>query len=163
LPPIPVDPDKIKQVILNLYKNAIEAMPDGGILTVRTHRENDTAVLEVCDTGIGIPKGVDVFQLFRTTKPNGTGLGLPVVRQIVAAHRGVVECKSAPGQGTTFRVCLPVYPAIELREYGGRDWGRVHDVAGRGTNGQKAVSRGTADDKQADGIAERAESVACAE
>jgi PAS domain S-box-containing protein len=159
LPPIPIDPDKIKQVILNLYKNAIEAMPDGGILTVRTHRENDTAVFEISDTGIGIPKGVDVFQLFRTTKPNGTGLGLPVVRQIIAAHRGVVEYTSAPGQGTTFRVCLPVCPAIALREYRGRDSGRVYAFTGQGTNGQKAVSAGTADGKQAEGMSERAESI----
>jgi PAS domain S-box-containing protein len=125
LPPMPIDPDKIRQVILNLCKNAIEAMPDGGTLTVRTHQEKDTAVLEIGDTGVGIPQGLDVFQLFKTTKPNGSGLGLPVVRQIIAAHKGSVEYTSAPGQGTTFRVCLRICPAIEPPEHTRR---KLHGV-----------------------------------
>jgi PAS domain S-box-containing protein len=163
LPPIPIDPDKIKQVILNLYKNAIEAMPDGGILTVRLHQEKDAAVLEISDTGIGIPKGLDVFQLFKTTKPNGTGLGLPVVRQIIAAHRGSVEYTSVPGQGTTFRVCLRVRPAIELRANTGGDSGGVHRFAEPIISGQKVEAERSADGKQADCISERAESTVDAE
>jgi signal transduction histidine kinase len=106
LRPILMDENKMKQVILNLCKNAIEAMPSGGVLTVRAHQAGESAVLEVSDTGEGIPEGVDVFQLFRTTKPNGTGLGLPVVRQIVRAHQGHIDYSSKPGQGTTFRIYL---------------------------------------------------------
>jgi PAS domain S-box-containing protein len=106
LRPILMDENKMKQVILNLCKNAIEAMPSGGVLTVRAYQAEESAVLEVSDTGEGIPEGVDVFQLFRTTKPNGTGLGLPVVRQIVRAHQGHIEYSSKPGQGTTFKIYL---------------------------------------------------------
>jgi two-component system, LuxR family, sensor kinase FixL len=106
LRPIWVDRDKIKQVILNLCKNAIEAMPDGGVLSLRTQQLEELTVIEVSDTGAGIPEGVDVFQLFKTTKKNGTGLGLPMVRQIITAHHGSVHYTSEAGQGTTFRICL---------------------------------------------------------
>jgi PAS domain S-box-containing protein len=106
LRPILMDDDKMKQVILNLCKNAIEAMPDGGVLTIRTRQSEDIAVLEISDTGVGIPQGVDVFQLFKTTKASGTGLGLAVVRQIIAAHQGSIQYTSEAGQGTTFRICL---------------------------------------------------------
>jgi len=106
LPPIWLDEDKMKQVIVNLCKNAIEAMPDGGMLTVATRQAEDLVIIEIGDTGAGIPEGVDVFQLFTTTKPNGSGLGLPLVRQIINAHRGSIQYTSEPGQGTTFRICL---------------------------------------------------------
>jgi len=106
LQPTLIDRDKMKQVILNLCKNAIEAMPEGGVLTLRTHQSKDISILEISDTGVGIPQGVDVFQLFTTTKGNGTGLGLPMVRQIIAAHQGTVHYTSEAGQGTTFRICL---------------------------------------------------------
>ena len=106
LRPTLIDRDKMKQVILNLCKNAIEAMPEGGVLTLRTHQSKDISILEISDTGVGIPQGVDVFQLFTTTKSNGTGLGLPMVRQIIAAHQGTVHYTSEAAQGTTFRICL---------------------------------------------------------
>jgi two-component system cell cycle sensor histidine kinase/response regulator CckA len=105
--PLLLDEDKIKQVIVNLCKNAIEAMPDGGVLTVKTQQSGDLAVIEISDTGAGIPEGVDVFQLFMTTKSDGTGLGLPLVRQIINAHRGSIQYTTQAGQGTTFRICLP--------------------------------------------------------
>jgi signal transduction histidine kinase len=109
LPPIMLDPDKMKQVILNLCKNAVEAMPQGGCLTLKGYLSSaETVVLEVTDTGIGIREGMDIFEIFRTTKPDGTGLGLPLVSQIVSAHRGTVDYVSEPGNGTTFRLSLPV-------------------------------------------------------
>jgi two-component system, NtrC family, sensor histidine kinase HydH len=109
LPPIMLDPDKMKQVILNLCKNAVEAMPQGGCLTLKGYLSSaETVVLEVTDTGIGIREGMDIFEIFRTTKPDGTGLGLPLVSQIVSAHRGTVDYVSEPGKGTTFRLSLPV-------------------------------------------------------
>lgn len=104
LPLVSVDVAKIKQVILNLCKNAVEAMPNGGVLTVRTYWANDNAVLEISDTGEGIPEGFDPFHLFKTTKGEGTGLGLPIVQQIVSEHHGTVEYLSEPGRGTTFKV-----------------------------------------------------------
>jgi signal transduction histidine kinase len=109
LPPIMLDRDKIKQVILNLCKNALEAMPEGGCLTLKGYLSSpDTLVLDITDTGIGIPEGMDVFEIFRTTKPDGTGLGLPLVSQIVSAHRGTVDYFSEPGKGTTFSLSLPL-------------------------------------------------------
>jgi len=95
-------------VLLNVCKNAVEAMPDGGILSCKAYQENDRFVLEISDTGIGIPDGLDVFQLFKTTKPYGTGLGLPIVEQIISEHRGTVDFSSQVGKGTTFRISLPL-------------------------------------------------------
>ncbi|HXG21716.1 MAG TPA: PAS domain S-box protein [Methylomirabilota bacterium] len=111
LPLVMADEDKLKQVLLNLGKNAIEAMPDGGTLTLRLHNTGKRITLEVADTGRGIPAGVDIFEPFVTTKPDGTGLGLPIVRQIVAAHNGTLSYTSEPGKGTTFLITLPLPPA----------------------------------------------------
>lgn len=108
LPRVLVDRDRIKQAILNLCKNAIEAMSDGGRLTLKTYARDGIVALEVVDTGVGTPAGVDIVELFRTTKPRGSGIGLPVVAQIISAHKGKVEYKSEPGAGTTFKVSLPV-------------------------------------------------------
>jgi PAS domain S-box-containing protein len=108
LPLVPVDRERMKQVVLNVCKNAVEAMPDGGILRCKVYRENDSLVVEISDTGIGIPDGLDVFQLFKTTKPYGTGLGLPIVEQIMSEHRGTVTFSSQVGKGTTFRISLPL-------------------------------------------------------
>jgi PAS domain S-box-containing protein len=110
MPGMLVDREKIKQVILNLCQNAVEAMPDGGTLTVRTYRSAEGMILEVTDTGDGIPDGVDIFQLFRTTKPDGTGLGLPIVQQIISEHKGSIKYRSEMGRGTTFTIVLPVGP-----------------------------------------------------
>jgi signal transduction histidine kinase len=107
LPAILVDPEKIKQVILNLCKNAVEAMPNGGSLTVKATGSEGGVILEVTDTGEGIAQGVDVFQLFRTTKPDGTGLGLPIVQQIISDHKGTITYRSEIGKGTTFTIVLP--------------------------------------------------------
>ena len=108
VPAVLLDRDKIKQVILNLYKNAVEAMPNGGRLTVRTARSEEGISLEIADTGMGIAKGVDVFQLFKTTKPHGTGLGLAIANQIISEHRGTISYVSEPGKGTTFTIFLPL-------------------------------------------------------
>ena len=112
LPPVMAHADKIKQVVLNLCKNAVEAMPDGGCLTVKGYHFAQKVVLEISDTGAGIPEGLDVFELFRTTKRGGSGLGLPLVRQIVAAHNGTIKYTSEPSRGTTFKISLP---AAELK------------------------------------------------
>lgn len=113
LPVLQVDPDKIKQAVLNLCNNAMDAMPTGGCLTLKSYvrQAPNVVVLEITDTGTGIAPGIDVFQLFLTTKPRGTGLGLPIVAQIIHAHGGRIDFRSAPGKGTTFVVLLPVAQA----------------------------------------------------
>ncbi len=100
------DGPKLTQVLVNLIKNGAEAMPEGGTLTLRLFADGDDLVIELADTGTGIPEGLDVFASFRTTKEGGTGLGLSVARQIVTAHGGSIDFTSQPG-GTTFRVRLP--------------------------------------------------------
>lgn len=105
--PVKIDPAKMKQVVLNLCKNAIEAMRDGGCLTVKVYRSERMVVLEIGDTGIGIPRGMNIFESFNTTKVGGSGLGLPLVQQIVSAHNGTINYTTEAGHGTTFKVCLP--------------------------------------------------------
>ena len=102
------DAARLKQALLNLCKNAVEAMPGGGTLTVRGRPFAGQVSLEITDTGVGIPADVDIFQLFTTTKDYGTGLGLAIVRQIISAHQGTIAYHSVPGKGTTFTVSLPV-------------------------------------------------------
>lgn len=111
VPVVRVDEDKFKQALLNLIKNAAEAMPGGGVISIAVTRRGDEVVLEVADNGVGIPKGTDVFAPFVTTKKDGTGLGLLIVWQIATAHGGTVSYDSEPGQGTTFRLTLPLSPA----------------------------------------------------
>jgi len=108
LPSIRIDEDKIKQALLNLLKNAVEAMLSGGKISIEAFSTGDAIVLEISDTGTGIPIDVDAFEPFTTTKKSGTGLGLVVVRQIVTAHSGKISYRSQPGEGTTFRIDLPV-------------------------------------------------------
>jgi PAS domain S-box-containing protein len=108
LPLIPVDREKIKQVILNLCKNAVEAMPQGGSLKCRGYQRADHMIIEVADTGTGIPEGLNAFQLFKTTKSQGTGLGLSIVEQIVSEHHGSVHYVTELEKGTVFIVSLPL-------------------------------------------------------
>ncbi|HJY46647.1 MAG TPA: ATP-binding protein [Propionibacteriaceae bacterium] len=112
LPPIPAHPAELNQVWTNLIDNAIYAMPDGGTLTVRTAREDGWVVVEICDTGIGIPEEMQqkIFEPFFTTKPvgHGTGLGLDIsYRVITQRHGGDLRVKSRPGD-TRFQVRLPL-------------------------------------------------------
>jgi PAS domain S-box-containing protein len=107
LPPLMVDIDKMKQVILNITKNAAEAMAGGGKISIRGSASDGGIVLEISDTGIGIPAGINIFEPFFTTKPQGTGVGLSIVQQIVNAHGGSIRYKSEHGEGTTFIITLP--------------------------------------------------------
>ena len=106
--PVMADQEKLTQVLLNLYNNAIEAMPRGGTLTVCVMINAGAVCLEVTDTGEGVPAGLNIFEPFVTTKGQGSGLGLSIVKQIIEAHGGTIVSMSAPGQGTTFRVVLPM-------------------------------------------------------
>ncbi len=110
LPALSADESQLWQAILNLVRNAIEAMPNGGTLTVRTERRDELIVLTVADTGKGMTEEecAQVFTPFFSTKVGGTGLGLPLTQQIVNEHGGQIRCESAPGQGTTFIIELPI-------------------------------------------------------
>lgn len=109
LPRVLANADKLKQVFLNLCKNSLEAMADqgGGSLRLRVRAEGPKVVVEVRDTGPGLPEDIDIFEPFCTTKPRGTGLGLPLVREIVRSHGGQVECGNSPEGGASFVVELP--------------------------------------------------------
>ena len=101
--------DRLVQVIFNLVLNAIDATGKGGRIEVRAKRDGDRIEWTVTDDGIGIDPAVQsrLFRPYFTTKKQGTGLGLFVIRRIVEAHGGEVGVRSAPGEGTTFRVSLP--------------------------------------------------------
>lgn len=110
LPNTPIDPAQIQQVLVNLIKNALQAMTRGGVLTLQTGEGSDGVWASVADTGGGIPQEQinRIFDPFYTTKKKGTGLGLMIVQRIVRAHGGRIELESHVGQGTTFRVWLPL-------------------------------------------------------
>jgi PAS domain S-box-containing protein len=108
LPLVMGDAAKLTQAVLNLCKNAVEAMPRGGILSLRASRSEDNVVLEITDTGAGIPPDIDISRPFTTTKTTGSGLGLMIVRQIISAHRGLITYTSDPNKGTVFRLTIPL-------------------------------------------------------
>jgi signal transduction histidine kinase len=109
LPPVPLDREMFEKVLLNLLLNAEDAMPAGGTLTLQARAEGGWVVLDVIDTGCGIPADElpKVFKPFHTTKPDGNGLGLATARKVVAAHGGTLGVQSEPGRGTKFTLRLP--------------------------------------------------------
>jgi two-component system NtrC family sensor kinase len=113
LQPVMCNSDQLRQVFLNLVLNAIDAMPDGGTLKIRTAVQSGRAVIEIVDTGVGIPQSLRdrLFEPFFTSKPTGTGLGLSISAHIVTQHGGQIEVESSEGQGSTFRVVLPYQQA----------------------------------------------------
>ncbi|HEU5097722.1 MAG TPA: PAS domain S-box protein [Roseiflexaceae bacterium] len=113
LPPVLANADQLRQVFLNLILNAIDAMPHGGTLTVRTIAGPSVVVTEIEDSGVGIPDDIRprLFEPFFTNKPNGTGLGLSISAHIVTQHGGQIEVDSVAGQGSTFRIVLPYQPS----------------------------------------------------
>ncbi len=109
LPNVMADPLQIQQVLANLITNAVQAMPDGGTVTVDANAEKECIVMTVADTGTGIPPEVmaSMFKPFFTTKHVGTGLGLSIVQRLVRGHGGLCEVSSEPGKGAVFTVRLP--------------------------------------------------------
>jgi signal transduction histidine kinase len=109
LPHAALDADAFKQAVLNLMLNAEHAMPDGGELILTTRRDGPFVVLDVIDTGLGMPEDVRlrIFDPFYSTKKGGTGLGLPTTRNIIEAHGGSIEVQSVPNRGSRFSIRLP--------------------------------------------------------
>jgi len=108
LPFTMTDRSKLRQIILNLCKNAVEAMPNGGTLILRSYSSEEWVCLDIADTGEGIPEDTPVFEPAVTTKPHGSGLGLTLVREMIKQIKGAVSYTSQPGNGTTFHLKLPI-------------------------------------------------------
>jgi two-component system sensor histidine kinase HydH len=116
LPMVDIDPDRFSQCLLNLYLNAIEAIDNDGVLSVRSLRDkNENLKVEIEDTGKGIDS-VDltgIFDPYFTTKTSGTGLGLAIVQKIIESHNGRITVSSIPGKGSLFTLIVPVHPDLE--------------------------------------------------
>ena len=110
LPALNFDAKQILQVLINLFKNALEAMPRGGEITVTTRVQGGNVEMVVADTGEGMPPEVaaNIFQPYFTTKAKGTGLGLAISQNIIQEHGGVISVESTPGRGTAFTIRLPL-------------------------------------------------------
>ena len=109
LPRVCLDLVLFRQILLNLARNALQAMPAGGTLELQSFEKEGRVYLNVIDTGQGMNEATreKIFQAFFSTKSAGSGLGLPTVRKIVEAHQGTIDCASAEGQGTQFTISLP--------------------------------------------------------
>jgi signal transduction histidine kinase len=107
---VKVDLDFMKQAILNVVLNGVQAMPEGGTLTISAHSEEDQVITEIRDTGGGIPPELQekIFELYFTTKQGGSGIGLAQTYQVMQWHYGSVDFISVDGHGTTFRLILPL-------------------------------------------------------
>ncbi len=119
---IRVDSDKIKRVFINLIKNAVEAMPEGGEITISAQENKETIEISFIDTGVGINVEIlpKLFAPLFTTKAQGMGFGLAICKRIIEAHKGTIVVKSVKGQGTTFTLTLPVNLKLEFG--GEKEW-----------------------------------------
>ncbi len=113
LPEVEIDPDQIQQVLINVVTNAVQAMPDGGKLTISAREKDKFLEVEIADTGGGIPQEAmdKIFDPLFTTKAKGIGLGLAVCKAIIDRHQGNIEVESQIGKGTTFIIKLPLKAA----------------------------------------------------
>lgn len=104
------DPDMLKQVILNLFINARQAMIDGGELIITTHRQNRDVIIKITDTGSGIEpdRQERIFDVYYSSRPGGSGLGLATAKRIVEAHNGTITVQSDVGKGSSFTIKLPL-------------------------------------------------------
>jgi signal transduction histidine kinase len=114
-----VDADLLKQAVLNVILNGAQAMPEGGKLEVALEEDRRTALLRITDEGSGIPDEIleKIFDLYFTTKTEGSGIGLAMTYRILQLHHGSIEVQSKIGRGTEFRLRIPLAAA---------DWGRRH-------------------------------------
>ncbi|MEM7454991.1 MAG: HAMP domain-containing sensor histidine kinase [Planctomycetota bacterium] len=109
LPSIKMESQTLQAALVNLVKNALEAMPDGGQLVARTRSIKNSVVLDLIDNGCGMETStlLNMFKTFYTSKEGGSGLGLPTAKKIIEAHGGIINVQSVPGQGTQFSIEFP--------------------------------------------------------
>ena len=115
---VAVDWYMIQRLFINLLLNAVQAMPDGGKLSVNAYKRDDDNVIVIGDTGIGIPEESlkNLFKPLYTTKAKGTGLGLAVCKKIVDSHDGTIQVESTVGIGTIFTITLPAFTSVTAPE-----------------------------------------------
>jgi signal transduction histidine kinase len=113
-----VDTDKMKRVFVNIIKNAVDAMPKGGKLTIESRKSNGDMEIVFSDTGAGMSEETlkNIFKPLFTTKAKGMGFGLPICKRFVEAHGGKIHVRSTVGKGSTFIVTLPIESRPEERE-----------------------------------------------
>lgn len=110
LPPVKVDGNRIRQILLNLLLNALDVGSEGDNILLKAYHENDRVIIEVIDNGPGMTEETqaNIFKAFYTTKKNGTGMGLPLCMNIAKVHGGDIQVESVPGKGSSFSLILPV-------------------------------------------------------
>lgn len=142
MPLVMLDETAIKQALLNLLKNAREAMPQGGELIVRVRREGNWAELLITDTGVGMNRDAleHCFDEYWSDKKGGTGLGLPTARRIIEEHGGTIHVVSERGQGTSFSIYLPLVVEI-ARQPGERELEVEAEVEPAGPEGEEDGER----------------------
>lgn len=115
LPPLIMDAGNLRRVIAHLISNSVNAMPEGGTLTITTSRRNHYVLIQVSDTGCGIPPKIlpHIFDPFFTTKSSGPGLGLAMVHKIIKQHGGQISVDTEVQKGTTFTILLPLREEVE--------------------------------------------------
>lgn len=103
---IMIDDDKMRRAIINIIDNSVNAMPEGGKLFINSSIEDNSVILKITDTGVGIPKSKveSIFEPLFTTKTKGLGLGLAVVKEIIEKHGGSIEVETTVNKGTTFKL-----------------------------------------------------------
>jgi signal transduction histidine kinase len=118
--PVCGDRDLLKQAILNIAVNGLEAMPEGGELTVRAEEKSGLARLSISDTGPGIPEAqlAEIFKLYFTTKKSGSGIGLAVCYRTLQLHGGELSVESKVGEGSTFCLTIPIARMEDVVEQG---------------------------------------------
>jgi signal transduction histidine kinase len=115
--PVSADGDLIKQAILNVVLNGVQAMENGGVLKIQARSDENAATIEVQDQGAGIPLNIrdKIFNLYFTTKKSGSGIGLAMTYRVLQLHNGTLDFITELGRGTTFRLSLPLAGAKELQ------------------------------------------------
>jgi two-component system sensor histidine kinase AtoS len=117
-PTLRVDPDSMRRVVINLIENAIDAMPQGGTLTISSRKSDGNAEITLADTGSGISEEVmeNLWKPLQTTKAKGMGLGLAICKRIIDAHGGNISVKSKTGEGTAMTIRLPIkLDAVQMK------------------------------------------------